>query len=61
MGRELLQLAGLAEGDEMCIRDRLKHCAGWSLYDKHVRPIEKTIKSVVREASRKERILCSST
>lgn len=28
---------------------------------KHVRPIEKTIKSVVREASRKERILCSST
>lgn len=30
-------------------------------YDKHVRPIEKTIKSVVREASRKERILCSST
>ena len=40
---------------------QLKHCAGWSLYDKHVRPIEKTIKSVVREASRKERILCSST
>ena len=23
---------------------QLKHCAGWSLYDKHVRPIEKTIK-----------------
>ena len=40
---------------------QLKHCAGWSLYDKHVRPIEKTIKSVVREAARKERILCSST
>ena len=40
---------------------QLKHCAVWSLYDKHVRPIEKTIKSVVREASRKERILCSST
>ena len=35
---------------------QLKHCAGWALYEKHVRPIEKTIKSVVREASRKERL-----
>lgn len=35
---------------------QLKHCAGWSLYDKHVRPIEKILKDVIREASRKERL-----
>lgn len=40
---------------------QLKHCAGWSLYDKHVRPIEKILKDVIREASRKERLKCSST
>ena len=50
-----------AEIVEEMREEKQKHCAGWSLYDKHVRPIEKTIKSVVREASRKERILCSST
>lgn len=33
---------------------QLKHCAGKSLYDKHVRPILPVLKDVIRAASRKE-------
>lgn len=40
---------------------QLKHCAGKSLYNKHVLPIVGVLKNVVRQASRKETAICLST